>query len=138
MLGPGLIRKEKVNNEDLMRPIVILPNVIELTYYSNTLVAHYALECIVSTALEVLDKSSGSVFHEELVASVIELCNILQYEFLLCKPCQTLEQVINTCIDDLTYRKQIFLLVSVLSSFSCKCDLLTCHLNPCVKFSSLK
>lgn len=113
MLGPGLIRKEKLNNEDLIRPIVILPNVIELTYYSNTLVTHYSLESIISTAIEVLDKSSGSVFHEDLVSSAMELCNILQYDFLLCKPCQNLEQVINSCIDDLIYRKQIFLLVSV-------------------------
>lgn len=112
MLGPGLIRKEKVNNEDFIRPIIILPNVIELTYYSNTLVAHFALECVIAVAIEVLDKTSGSVFHEELLLSVMELCNIFQYEFLFCKPCQILDQVITSCIDDLVYRKQIFLVVS--------------------------
>lgn len=112
LFGPGLVTKEKVNNKDLIRPVVILPNVIELTYYSNTLLAHYALECIVAAAIEVMDKSSGSVIHQDLVSNIIELCHIMQYEFLLCKPCQIMEQIVSSCIDDLVYRKQIFLVVS--------------------------
>ncbi|CAH1099944.1 unnamed protein product [Psylliodes chrysocephalus] len=108
-LGPGLIRKEKHNNEDIIKPIAILPNVIELSYYSNTLVTHFVLESVIAIAIEAIDKSSGNVIHQELVENVQELCDILQYEFLFSKPCQSLEHVITSCVDDLVYRKQIFL-----------------------------
>lgn len=113
-LGPGLIRKEKHNNEDIIKPIAILPNVIELSYYSNTLVTHFVLESVIAIAIEAIDKSSGNVIHQELVENVQELCDILQYEFLFSKPCQSLEHVITSCVDDLVYRKQIFLVVSYL------------------------
>ncbi|KAG5891867.1 hypothetical protein JTB14_015886 [Gonioctena quinquepunctata] len=108
-LGPALVRKEKINNEDIIKPFAILPNVIELTYYSNTLVTHYALDSLVAVAIETLDKSSGSVIHQDLVENALELCDIMQYEFLFCKPCQRLEQVVTSCVDELVYRKQIFL-----------------------------
>lgn len=101
----------------MIKPIVILPNVIELTYYSNTLVAHYALESSIAVAIEVMDKSSGSLIHQDLMSTVLELVNIMQYEFLLCKPCQVMEQIVTGCIDDLVYRKQIFLMVSNLRLF---------------------
>lgn len=109
MLGPGLVRKEKVNNEDIIKPIALLPNAIELAYYGNTLVTHFALESAVALAIEALDTTSGSVVHQDLMENVLEVCDILQFEFLFCKPCQNLEEVIASCVDDLLYRKQIFL-----------------------------
>ncbi|CAH1970223.1 unnamed protein product [Acanthoscelides obtectus] len=109
MLGPALVQRLKVNNEVLLKPIATLPNVIELTYYSNTLVTHFALDSIVAVAIEALDKTSGNVVHQDLVDNVLELCDVFQYEFLFCKPCQSLEEVVMGCIDDLVYRKQIFL-----------------------------
>uniref|UniRef100_A0A6P7G532 Glycerol-3-phosphate acyltransferase 1, mitochondrial isoform X1 n=1 Tax=Diabrotica virgifera virgifera TaxID=50390 RepID=A0A6P7G532_DIAVI len=112
MLGPGLIRKEKVNNEDIVKPIAILPNVIELSYYSNTLVTHFALESVIAIAIDAMDHSSGNVVQQDLVENVQELCDMLQFEFLFCKPCQNLEQIITSCIDDLIDRKQIFLVDS--------------------------
>lgn len=112
MLGPALVRKERINNEEIIKPIAILPNVIELTYYSNTVVPHFALESIVAIAIDALDKSSGNVIYQDLVDNVLDLCDILQYEFLFCKSCQSLEQVVSSCIDDLVIRKQIFLVVS--------------------------
>ncbi|KAJ8974764.1 hypothetical protein NQ317_008203 [Molorchus minor] len=112
ILGPASIRKEKgQNNEEIIKPIAILPNVIELTYYSNTLVTHFALDSVVAIALNALDLTSGSVIHQDLVENVMDLCDILQYEFLFCKPCQGLEQIVTSCIDDLIIRKQIFLVV---------------------------
>ncbi|KAJ8935061.1 hypothetical protein NQ314_013034 [Rhamnusium bicolor] len=109
MLGPALVRKERINNEEIIKPIAILPNVIELTYYSNTLVTHFALESIVAIAIDALDKTSGSVIHQDIVENVLDLCDILQLEFLFCKPCQSLEHTITSCIDELVIRKQIFL-----------------------------
>ncbi|XP_022917375.1 glycerol-3-phosphate acyltransferase 1, mitochondrial isoform X2 [Onthophagus taurus] len=109
LLGPGLIRKERLNNEEIIKPVAMLPNVIELMYYSNSLTTVYSLESVVATALYSLDLSRGSVYRDDLVDAAIELCDILQYEFLFCKPCQSLEIMIMDCIDDLVIRKEIFI-----------------------------
>lgn len=103
------MRKEKHNGEDIIKPIAILPNVIELSYYSNSLVTHFALESVVALALSVSEIRLNTVSHEDLMENALELCSILQYEFLFCKPCQNLEQIITSCIDDLTVTKEIFL-----------------------------
>ncbi|XP_063923049.1 glycerol-3-phosphate acyltransferase 1, mitochondrial isoform X1 [Zophobas morio] len=108
LLGPGLIRKEKVNGEDTIKPIAILPNVIELSYYSNTLVTHFALESIVAIAVSVVATAAGTVSHVELIDTVLDLCSIFQYEFIVCKPCQNLEHIVIGCIDDLNVRHRIF------------------------------
>ncbi|CAG9822276.1 unnamed protein product [Phaedon cochleariae] len=144
MLGPALVRKEKPHNtadSDVIKPVTLLPNVIELAYYSNTLVTHFALDSLVAIAAQAIDPHaqaidphaqaidahaqaidahaqaidaqvthpSSEVGHRELVEATLELCDIVQYEFLLCKPCQSLEQVVTSCVDELVYRKQIFL-----------------------------
>ncbi|XP_064211335.1 glycerol-3-phosphate acyltransferase 1, mitochondrial isoform X4 [Tribolium castaneum] len=108
LLGPGLVRKEKINGEDIIKPMAILPNVIELTYYSNTLVTHYALESIVAISLNMVATKAGTVSHLELIETVLDLCNVLQYEFILCKPCQNLEHVVIGCLDDLNVKYRIF------------------------------
>lgn len=109
LLGPGIVRREKTNNEIRIKPETILPNVIELNYYSNTLVTHYALDSIIAIAICYLTKSNNEVKFSELLEEVLELCKLLQYEFILCKPCQQLEHVVTSCIDDLTVRHKIFL-----------------------------
>lgn len=113
MLGPALVRREKVNNEDIIKPISILPNVIELTYYSNTVTTYYALESIVAIALNSLETKQGCILQRDLIDATLDLCNILQYEFIFCKPCQSLEVTIIDCIDNLILRKEILILVSV-------------------------
>lgn len=112
LLGPALVRKEKINNEDIIKPVSMLPNVIELSYYSNTLVAHYALDSLVAVALSAVDTNSGYVQQEKLVQSCFDLSNILYYEFMFCKPCQDLEEKILDCVDNLIIKQQIFVLVS--------------------------
>lgn len=112
MLGPALIRKEKQNNEEIIKPVSILPNVIELTYYSNTVTTYYALESIIAIALHSLDLKAGTVLQRDLLSTTLELCNILQYEFIFCKPCQNLEATILDCIDGLIFRKDILIVVS--------------------------
>ncbi|KAF2900464.1 hypothetical protein ILUMI_05716 [Ignelater luminosus] len=109
ILGPGLVRKEKVNNEDVIKPIAQLPNVIELNYYSNILTTFYALESVIAIALDSLDSRLGFVFQDDLVQACLNICDILQYEFIFCKPCQGLETAIINCIEDLIINKEIFL-----------------------------
>lgn len=108
-----MVRKEKMNNEDIVKPVSMLPNVIELSYYSNTLVAHYALDSLVAVALSAVDATSGYIEQEQLVQSCLDLSEILLYEFMFCKPCQDLEEQILDCVDNLIIRKQIFISVSL-------------------------
>lgn len=110
-MGPALIRKEKVNNEEIIKPVAMLPNVIELSYYSNTLVAHFAIDSLIATSLLSLDLN-GFISEEDLLCKCKDLENILQYEFLFCKPCQNFESRIIECIDFMNLKKQIFKYVS--------------------------
>lgn len=110
ILGAALIRKEKSSDSDqpLIKPISILPNVIELAYYSNSLLSCYALESIVALALHSLDLTTGIVQQDALLEACQELCDLFQYEFIFCKPCQNLDSVILNTIDDLVETHQIF------------------------------
>lgn len=108
LLGPNLVQKQIKDGEIIIKPVAMLPQIIELTYYSNTVVTHFALESIVAIAIESVVTKTGTVFYSEFIESALELCNLLQYEFIFCKPCQNLEQEIGSCLDDLVVRHRIF------------------------------
>ncbi|KAL3268704.1 hypothetical protein HHI36_007806 [Cryptolaemus montrouzieri] len=109
MLGPALVRKERMNKQEIIKPQIDLPNSIELSYYSNTLVPHYAIDSIIALAINSIDDKSGIIDADHLMEAANELCDILQYEFIFCKPCQSIEQTIRYYLDDLIFRKQIFI-----------------------------
>lgn len=109
LLGPALVNKKKLNGDDIIKPVVVLPNVIELSYYSNSLVAHFAVESVIALALCVAEIRFDTVSYDDLIISALELCDIFQYEFLFCKPCQDLSQAIISSIDDLTVKNAIFI-----------------------------
>ncbi|XP_017778247.1 PREDICTED: glycerol-3-phosphate acyltransferase 1, mitochondrial isoform X1 [Nicrophorus vespilloides] len=112
ILGPALVMKEKgPSNEDFIKPVSMLPNVIELSYYSNSLMSCYSLDSVIAIALFSLDLKSGIVEQDDLVQASLELCNYLQYEFIFCRPCQSLESNILEAIDCLRNRHHIFTLL---------------------------
>lgn len=54
LLGPGLVMREKKRKNpdsteyvEVITPVTMLPNVIELSYYSNALLPHFMLEGVV-------------------------------------------------------------------------------------------
>lgn len=131
-MGPGLVKqqrqeiKESCEGQPLkskvviaIQPVYFLPNVIELSYYSNTLLTHYILDSVVVTALYAMLKpklnelgnleskkdepgnNELEIFQSELVSSALQVCDILKYEFIFCKPCQNLESVIISTIENL-------------------------------------
>ncbi|KAK7863758.1 hypothetical protein R5R35_011159 [Gryllus longicercus] len=122
LLGPGLVRKEKkilpIEGEDpeptiFISPVIMLPNVIELSYYSNTVLAFYVMDSITATGLVSLlpfdmyhseagqQSSAHAIWLESLMEAAYELCDILQFEFIFTKPCQHLETVLMDRIDSL-------------------------------------
>jgi len=50
ILGPGLVRRERLTTSQgdtvLIKPVTMVPNVIELSYYSNTCSNVYVLEAV--------------------------------------------------------------------------------------------
>ncbi|XP_045473576.1 glycerol-3-phosphate acyltransferase 1, mitochondrial isoform X3 [Harmonia axyridis] len=110
MLGPSLVQKEKVESQEMVKPRVELPNSIELSYYSNTLVPHFALDSVIALSISSLETTSGYVDAAQLMETAQELCDILQNEFIFCKPCQTLENTIQCYLEDLIYRKNLFIM----------------------------
>lgn len=45
-----MIISEKRNGQQLIKPVTTLPNVIELSYYANSLVSHFVLDAILVSA----------------------------------------------------------------------------------------
>lgn len=110
LLGPGLVTKEKRAGQPFFKPVTLVPNVIELAYYSNSLVPHFALDSIVITAASLLKRQAEqrlrdqqkstddvSIGRQELFNTCLEFCDLLMYEFILSKPCQSLETLLQDC-----------------------------------------
>lgn len=125
LLGPGLVTMEKRGTQLFIKPVTMIPNVIELAYYSNSLVPHFALDSIVITVASLLkleaeqrlreqQKSTEdvSIGRQELFQTCLEFCDLLMYEFILSKPCQSLETLLQDsfdrlCISDLLSQPEV-------------------------------
>lgn len=140
ILGPGLVKEQRqevteaVDDQPVkssfvvaIRPVSILPNVIELSYYSNTMLLHYVMDSVIVTALyaelqsRVHDPTATApknitVYRESLVERALTLCDILKYEFIFCKPCQQLEHVILETIQGLCHMDMLTLKEDVLDT----------------------
>ncbi|XP_077283920.1 glycerol-3-phosphate acyltransferase mino isoform X2 [Arctopsyche grandis] len=110
LLGPGLIVKEREGDDIIIKPVLIQPNIIELSYYSNCFLPFYALQSIVATALQVLISSSKlaakdiQIRHDDLVDLSLQFCEMMSQEFILYKPCQKLNDVVNETIENFVYK----------------------------------
>lgn len=120
LLGAGLVRVEESHltkgtldeeSDFYVKPITILPNVIELSYYASSLSPLFAVDAVVATSLlSLLDCDIWSykdcspdvlVNREKLVQKAKRLAEILQLEFLLAPPCSSLEAKLHESIDNL-------------------------------------
>ncbi|XP_076382724.1 glycerol-3-phosphate acyltransferase mino isoform X1 [Megalopta genalis] len=133
ILGPGLVQQQRQEITEVIdgqliksgfvtaiRPVSILPNVIELSYYSNTMLTCYVMDSIVVSALyaelqsqindpEAIARNNITVSQDLLIQRSLKLCDILKYEFIFCKPCQDLEHVVVEAIENLSYTDIIML-----------------------------
>ncbi|KAG6451224.1 hypothetical protein O3G_MSEX007009 [Manduca sexta] len=104
MLGRGLIRREG-GQKQMVKPQLSIAGALELSYYANAVVAHYAAPAIIATALESIirqpDADQDEIRHSDLMEAALQLCEILSQEFILCPPCQRIEERMNEAIDAL-------------------------------------
>lgn len=98
LLGPGLVQQQQTaDQQTFIKPVLMVPNVIEMAYYSNTFVPHFALDAVVITALSTTNNGQP-INVDDVIETSLEYCDILRYEFILCKPCQNLAQQIEGSI----------------------------------------
>lgn len=118
LLGPGLVTKQQRGNQLFIQPITMVPNVIELAYYSNSLIPHFAMDSIMIICATLLLRESEqrcqelkqstdnvSIGRQKLFRTCLEFCDMLMYEFILSKPCQNLESLLQDCFDKLCIRE---------------------------------
>lgn len=102
MLGP-LVQRER--RTETLRPTKSIAAELELSYYANTLVAHYAAPAIVATALESIvcrpDADGDTVRHPELLGAALQLYEVLSEELILCAPCHTIHETLLRALDQL-------------------------------------
>ncbi|KAL7641730.1 UNVERIFIED_CONTAM: hypothetical protein RMT77_007604 [Armadillidium vulgare] len=116
MLGRSLVHVDgdPINDDPkcvFIRPVTVLPNVIELNYYANALSPLYAVDSIVATSLLTMadcdlwsyrDVESDCVISQaKLVERSKRLCHILRNEFIYVAPCSSLDKKINQSINNL-------------------------------------
>ncbi|XP_055850129.1 uncharacterized protein LOC129914764 [Episyrphus balteatus] len=88
----------------------LVPGLIELTYYSNTLTPSFAFELIVLTSLHTLfsDKpNDAGISRKHLLKAGLENCGVYRYEFILNKFTQVLDQLLESTINELLNREFI-------------------------------
>ncbi|XP_055585348.1 glycerol-3-phosphate acyltransferase 1, mitochondrial [Uranotaenia lowii] len=118
LLGPGLVTVERRTHQLFIRPVTLVPNVIELAYYSNSLVPHFALDSIIVTCASYLKRQEEdrlrelgrstddvSISRGMLFQTCLEYCDLLMYEFILSKPCQSLQTLLEDSFDRLCHRE---------------------------------
>ncbi|XP_038219411.1 glycerol-3-phosphate acyltransferase 1, mitochondrial [Zerene cesonia] len=92
MLGRGVVRRWGGR----VRAQAGVAAALELSYYANAVVAHYAAPAIIATALESILCEPGAdqeqVRHGDLMERALQLCAVLGHEFVLCAPCQRLRE----------------------------------------------
>ncbi|XP_046835718.1 glycerol-3-phosphate acyltransferase 1, mitochondrial isoform X3 [Vespa crabro] len=117
ILGPELVKRQQEeiteavdgqlikSNVIVIRPVSILPNLIELSYYSNSMISYYIMDSVAVTVLYAGLKSEKkdpmtlseediiSISEDAFITKILKLCDILRYEFIFCKPCDTLDNV---------------------------------------------
>lgn len=127
ILGPGLVQQQRQEITEIVdghltksgfvtaiRPVSILPNVIELSYYSNTMLNCYVMDSIVVSAIcaelqsqindpVAIAENNITISQDLLVERSLKLCDILKYEFIFCKPCQDLKRVVIEAIQNLAF-----------------------------------
>nr|CAD7459285.1 unnamed protein product [Timema tahoe] len=116
LLGPGLIKRERHSEGAMITPVTMLPNVIELSYYSNALLSQYVIDAVLVTSIysiffEGLNGSlpstneTVSIGQDKLVEYSLELFDILQFEFIFSKPCQYLDSLVMEAIENLKVKE---------------------------------
>lgn len=68
-LTTEMITSEKRNGQQFIKPVTTIPNVIELSYYANSLVSHFVLDAIIISTATKLSQANEKQ-HPNTVSAV--------------------------------------------------------------------
>ncbi|OWF50789.1 glycerol-3-phosphate acyltransferase 1, mitochondrial-like [Mizuhopecten yessoensis] len=118
LLGTNLVQRSSTSDcDDWVEPVLSLPTVFELSYYSNTLVSAYLLESVlvcsviyhcdiglfVPSQSRTADVMSAST--DDIMDTACEICKLLRYEFICIPPCDKLEETLLETLHHLISRE---------------------------------
>uniref|UniRef100_K1PMP0 Glycerol-3-phosphate acyltransferase 1, mitochondrial n=1 Tax=Magallana gigas TaxID=29159 RepID=K1PMP0_MAGGI len=112
LLGENLVTRTTESSPPAVfyKPNKELAAIVELSYYSNAVLSPFVLESVISCAVisccdVSLDNTPGhvtcSATREEILATAVEICQLLQYEFIFVSPCKQLEEVLAEELDQM-------------------------------------
>lgn len=84
------------------KPSQVVSKVVQLAKYAAPLVPHYAMESVLVISAQTIKSTEKYLDFHELIAKATELCELLQGEFQLFKPCQNLEIELQSKFDALS------------------------------------
>lgn len=107
ILGTSLVEAEG----DLIKPTTKIPNILKLSRYAEVLLPHFAFESILVIAAQFLQRTEPFVDFNNLIDIATELCEILQFEIALRKPCEgfagQLDYAFDRCSENGIMRKPV-------------------------------
>ncbi|KAL4149450.1 hypothetical protein QTP88_003400 [Uroleucon formosanum] len=106
LLGPKLIVYENTDSGRIVKPILDVPVLIELSYYGNNLISHFMHQSLVAlTICKLISQdfwnnaiTETKISRNDLVEDVIFLTNLLQFDFVFIKYCDTLDNIVDRVI----------------------------------------
>lgn len=112
LLGENLVTRTTESSPPAVfyKPNKELAAIVELSYYSNAVLSPFVLESVISCAVisccdVSLDNTPGhvtcSATREEILATAVEICQLLKYEFIFVSPCKQLEEVLAEELDQM-------------------------------------
>ncbi|KAL4231644.1 hypothetical protein ACF0H5_009223 [Mactra antiquata] len=115
LLGPAMVQQKSGDNKmgDEIKPNVGMPNVFELSYYSNHVISVFLLESLIVNAVIHLSDVSLVSLHssiprevilmtrDEIIETALELSTLLKHEFIPAPPCCKLEELLSDTLDQL-------------------------------------
>ncbi|XP_022173907.1 glycerol-3-phosphate acyltransferase 1, mitochondrial isoform X3 [Myzus persicae] len=106
LLGPKLVVCENTDSGRIVKPILDVPALIELSYYGNNLISHFMHQSLVALTICKLvnldfwnnDITETKISRNELIEDVLFLINLLQFDFVFIKPCDSLDNIVDRVI----------------------------------------
>ncbi|XP_015367748.1 PREDICTED: glycerol-3-phosphate acyltransferase 1, mitochondrial-like isoform X2 [Diuraphis noxia] len=106
LLGPKLVVYENTDSGRIVKPILDVPVLIELSYYANNLISHFMHQSLVAlticklVSLDIWNSgiTETKISRNDLVEDVLFLINLLQFDFVFIKPCDNLDNIVDKVI----------------------------------------
>lgn len=104
-------------NGDRVKPTSDRTKILQLSRYAEVLTPHFALESILVITTKALKRSEKFVDYNSLITEATDLCELLEHEIPLAKPCQDIQVLLKNAFDrlsiyDIIYKPKVQMMTS--------------------------